>query len=119
MILAEKTTRLILRTNTGWGVKQVPPTLSQEVGIQPPRGVHSGDGDDDRVLKLIRAREEDGRGVGEHFEQVLERRLDSRERPSVIVLDFLSHALSVEPSEFNAVDDNPIRRERSFNLHLV
>lgn len=70
-------------------------TLPQEVGIQPSGGIHSDDGDDDRVLKLIRAREDDGRGVGEHLEQVLERGLDGREGPAVIILDFLHDRLLI------------------------
>lgn len=65
------------------------PPLSHEVSIKPSSSVNRRDRDDDRVLKLIRAREYDSRDVGQHLEQILKRCFHRRECSSVIIFNFL------------------------------
>lgn len=80
-------------------------TLSQEVSVKPPCGIHGRDGDDDGILELVRAREDDGGNKGEHFEQVLKGGFDCGERPSVLIFDFLDKDHSIcepTPQESNA-----------------
>lgn len=67
----------------------MPPSPAHVQGVQPASCIHRGRAHDDGPLELIRAREDNGRRVGEELEQVLEARFHRREGAARDLVDFL------------------------------
>lgn len=80
---------LFLVTDAWRRMEKVSTPPPQEISIQATGGVDRCHADEQRPLKLIRPRKDNGRQEGQHLEDILKRGLDGGKRSSVAVLHFL------------------------------
>jgi len=75
-------------------VNKVASPLAQKGGIESAGRIHRSNADDNGPLKRGRVRPDDGQGPREQVKQVLDGRLDGREKAPAIALDFLYSLLA-------------------------